>query len=111
VPEVQLPGVQKPEDRAGWVHGPTDSQVRLAPPGCANSQKEEMKPEDIQLDVVPIQQKGGQHVGLIESKIRAKHIPTGLTASCSYHRSQMTNRSVCLAMLEYGLAEIGWKDE
>lgn len=53
---------------------------------------------------------GGQTVGMPTTLVKITHIPTGLVAQSDVMRSQMKNKNVCLAMIEYGLAELGWKD-
>lgn len=50
---------------------------------------------------------GGQHCGDFPKGIWATHTPTGLKAFCNSERSQLRNRNVAVAMLEYGLAELG----
>ena len=37
-----------------------------------------------------------------------EHLPTGLKASCDQERSQLRNKRVAIAMIEYVLAEFGW---
>ena len=49
---------------------------------------------------------GGQHVGMRATSIRITHIPTGLMAQCG-GRSQHKASRVAMAMLEYGLLELG----
>ena len=71
----------------------------------------EMKPEHLSIESVPQQKQGGQHVGVISTGVKITHIPTGLTATCSIERSQMRNRNVALAMIEYGLAELEFESE
>lgn len=66
---------------------------------------------DLIIEVVPLQPKGGQSVGIIPSRVQVTHRPTGLIASCGTERSQMKNKKIALAMIEYGLAEIGWFQE
>lgn len=71
-----------------------------------------MKPEHLKIEAgesrysVP----GGQHCG-VSTGVRVTHIPTGLMAYCDAHRTQKKNLNVCCAMLEWGIAEIGWKGE
>ena len=52
------------------------------------------------------QRPGGQHAGSPPTSIRITHIPTGLMAQCG-GRSQHKARKVAMAMLEYGLLELG----
>jgi peptide chain release factor 1 len=56
-------------------------------------------------------QRGGQQVGNLYRGVSVMHKPTGLRAQCDTERSQQRNLQICLAMIEYGLAEIGWKEE
>lgn len=48
---------------------------------------------------------GGQSVGVVGRGITVEHVPTGLRAHCSIHRSQIRNRDIAVSMLEWGLAE------
>ena len=48
----------------------------------------------------------GQHCGTIPTGVKVTHVPTGLTASCNTERSQMKNRDIAMAMIEYGLTFI-----
>lgn len=65
-----------------------------------------MKLEDLEISVVT-KPKLGQRVGELATGVRIVHIPTGITALCSSERSQYKNKAVALAMIEYGLAELG----
>lgn len=69
-----------------------------------------MKLEDLKIEVEPRIPKGGQTVGIISTGVKVTHIPTGICAFCEVERSQMKNKNIALAMVEYGLAEIGWRD-
>lgn len=69
-----------------------------------------MNNSDLIVEVVPVQPKGGQQVGIIPIRVQVTHKPTGLIASCGAERSQMKNKNTALAMIEYGLAEIGYED-
>jgi protein subunit release factor A len=51
---------------------------------------------------------GGQQAGMPHSSVRITHKPTGLMAQSGFARSQHKNKNIALAMLEYGLAELGW---
>lgn len=68
-----------------------------------------MRPEDLRVTVELAHKEGGQHAGLIPQRIMVEHIPTGLRASAE-ERSQHRSRAVAMAMIEYGLAEIGYKE-
>lgn len=69
-----------------------------------------MKESDLKIDAGYSRHPGGQQVTVTTTAVRITHIPTGLTASCDIERSQMKNKAVCLAMIEYGLAELRWKE-
>ncbi len=70
-----------------------------------------MKDEDLKIKAYPERRSGGQTVGVMITGIRITHLPTGLVACCACERSQVKNRKVALSMLEWGLLEVGWKDE
>lgn len=57
-------------------------------------------------DTGTTQRPGGQHAGGPATSVRITHVPTGLMAQCS-ERSQHRARKVAMAMLEYGLLEMG----
>jgi len=67
-----------------------------------------MNPSDLKIEAVNPHKTGGQTVGMPPPHIRVTHLPTGLVAECSSERSQLKCRKVCEAMIEWGLAEIGW---
>lgn len=52
---------------------------------------------------------GGQQVGMPNYHVKVEHIPTGIYAVCMSERSQHRNRTIARAMVEYGLAEMGWR--
>lgn len=64
----------------------------------------------LKFEIVTRTPKGGQHVGVDPQRIQITHIPTGIQASCDFERSIARNKNTALAMIEMGLAELGWKD-
>lgn len=69
-----------------------------------------MKAEHLKIEVVTMGRAGGQQVGDAPVGVRVMHIPTGLIAVCDHERSQMKNRTIATAMIEWGLAELKWED-
>jgi protein subunit release factor A len=69
-----------------------------------------MIPEsDLEISDIRPPSAGGQQVGIPCSHIKVLHKPTGIYAVCATERSQHKNRTIALRMVEYGLAELGWK--
>lgn len=71
-----------------------------------------MKPEDIEVSCYPdpLYPTSGMVVGMPRPIVKVMHKPTEIFAVCGYEKSQHKNRTIAMRMLEYGLAEIGWKD-
>ncbi len=69
-----------------------------------------MNPAYLSIETVAAPPPGGQHVGAHTRTIKIVHLPTGLTATCGCDRSQKRNRDIALAMIEWGLAELGWTE-
>lgn len=69
-----------------------------------------MKPEHLKIETVDPLGSGGQSVGRITTEVRVTHIPTGISATCDTGRSQLRSKKVAIAMVEWGLCELGWKE-
>lgn len=63
---------------------------------------------ELHVSVIDRRPPGGQTVGDQPTTVEVTHIPTGLVARCGADRSQYRNRKVAVAMIEWGLAEMGW---
>lgn len=70
-----------------------------------------MKESDLEIMAVNPRPPGGQQVGMTVIAVKVTHKPTGLSAYSESDRSQHKNLRICKAMVEMGLAELGWKDE
>ena len=75
-----------------------------------SAHKIKVKDSDLIINIYPPQNKGGQRVG-ISYGIHIIHEPTGLQAIVNTECSQTRNKKVAQSMIEWGLTEIGWKDD
>ncbi len=60
----------------------------------------EIKDEDIDFSAVRSGGAGGQNVNKVATKVRLKHIPSGITVESSAHRTQRQNRDEAMKLLK-----------
>ena len=66
---------------------------------------EEFREEDCSVETMHSGGKGGQNVNKVESGVRIRHIPTGITVECTEERSQYMNKQKAFRRLQAILHE------
>ena len=60
---------------------------------------------DINVELLRQPSNGGQHVGTAPCDVKITHLPSGITATVGYCRSQHRNRLIALHMIEAALTD------
>jgi protein subunit release factor A len=68
-----------------------------------------MNPTDLRIQTVNPPPSDGLYSHPVTTGVRVTHIPSGLVAEAWMGSSQNKKKNIAIAMLERGLAEMGWK--
>lgn len=66
-------------------------------------------PEDLKIEVLYPDRRGGQHVGFTIAPVKVTHIPSGITATVE-QRSQIAAREIAINMIEAALTHPQYRD-
>lgn len=71
----------------------------------------QLNPDDLEFDTYRSSGKGGQNVNKVETAVRVRHKPSGLTVAVQTERSQAQNKDKALQMLASRLAQLMEKEK
>jgi peptide chain release factor 2 len=80
-------------------------------PEIKESQKIEINPDDVKIDVYHSSGAGGQSVNTTDSAVRLTHKPTGIVVTCQNERSQLKNKEVAFSILRSKLLQLEIKKQ
>jgi peptide chain release factor 1 len=89
-------------EKSGRVHTSTAS-VAVLPE--VEAREVEIKESDLEVSFARSGGAGGQNVNKLETKVRIRHIPTGVVVTCEAGRGQHGNREKAMQMLRAKLYE------
>ena len=74
-----------------WIDTKTEiCEVRVF--NVFKSQKVDVDPSDVRVDIFLSHGKGGQNINKVETAVRLVHLPTGIIVTCQDERSQLKNK-------------------
>lgn len=91
---------------AGKTRETSFASVEVLPRDVEDSEKIEIKEEDLKWDYSTSSGNGGQSVNTTYSAVRLTHLPTNTHVSCQNERSQLQNKAMALKYLKDKLAVI-----
>jgi protein subunit release factor A len=71
--------------------------------------RQSLSPEEIKVETFKSSGPGGQHKNKRETAVRIRHLPSGITALATEHRSQARNKALALRRLELKVQALGSK--
>lgn len=74
-------------------------------PEFPETEKIEIKEDDLKVDTYRSSGAGGQSVNKVESAVRITHLPTGIVAACQSERSQYQNKERAMSLLQSKLLQ------
>ena len=89
-------------EKSGRIHTSTAS-VAVLP--VVEPKEVQIKPDELEISFFRSSGPGGQNVNKVETAVRIRHIPTGVTVSSQAGRSQSANREQAMSILRAKLYE------